>query len=130
MCSTQRNLVRILTVAIAGLGVNGMNGQSTEHEMEQFATGQRLGECLVRGCVVFTGVVESVGDPHPAPGERDPQRAMITRTVNLKVSEWLFGTPSGSSVQLVSAARPQMTKTASGSKDFMRCRVVSFLERT
>jgi hypothetical protein len=91
-----------------------MCAQSTEQEMDQFATGQRLGECLVRGCVVFMGVVKSVGDPKQGPGERDPQRAMTTRTVDMEVSESLFGTPKGGSVRLLYAARPEKTKTALG----------------
>jgi len=91
-----------------------MYAQNTEHEMDQFAAGQRLGECLVRGCVVFTGVVQSVGDPQTEPGERDPKRAMTTRRVDVKVSEWLFGTPGGNSVQLLYAAAPEETKTAMG----------------
>jgi hypothetical protein len=111
---SQRNLLRIVTVAMASLGVNGMYAQTTEREMDLFETGQRLGECLVRGCVVFTGVVQSVGDPRTDPGERDPQRAMKTRNVELKVSESLFGAPNGSSVQLLYATRPEKTKTALG----------------
>jgi hypothetical protein len=114
MWSSQPNLVRVVAVVMASLGVNGMHAQSTEQEMEQFAMGQRLGECLVRGCVVFRGVIQSVGEPLKESGERDSQRAMTTRNVDVKVSESLFGTPKGSSVQLLYAAPPEKTKTALG----------------
>ncbi len=114
MCNSRPNLVWVVTVVMASVGVNGMYAQSAEQEMELFATGQRLGECLVRGCVVFTGVVQSVGDPRMEPGEPDPQRAMTTRSVDVKVSEALFGKPNGSSVRLLYAARPEKTKTALG----------------
>ena len=91
-----------------------MYTQDSEREMERFGVGQRLGDCLVRGCVVFTGVVRSLGPLKPEPGEPDERRAVMTRTVDIKVSEWLYGQGTGDTVELLYAARPSLTKTGAG----------------
>ena len=67
-------LVCLLTMA--SLGAMGMYAQDSEREMERFGLGQQLGDCLVKGCVVFMGRIQSLGNPEPEPGEPDPQRGL------------------------------------------------------
>ncbi|MBI5258055.1 MAG: hypothetical protein HY855_16250 [Burkholderiales bacterium] len=91
-----------------------MNPQDTRQTMQQYAAGQRLGECLVRGCTVMAGRIRALGSPQPAPGEDDPKYAMPVRSVELQVREWLVGPPLGDTVLLQHAARPALGKTALG----------------
>jgi hypothetical protein len=107
-------LVCGLTAAIVSVGATGMHAQDNEQATVRFELGQRLGECLVRGCVVFTSVVQSLGTPQKEPGVADEARAVMTRTVDIKVGEWLYGQGSEQSVQLIHAVRPAVTKTSVG----------------
>jgi hypothetical protein len=91
-----------------------MHAQDSEQAMERFAMGQQLGDCLVKGCVIFTGIIQSLGKVEKEPGEKDERRAVMTRKVNMKVDRWLYGKRNGDSVQLLHAARPALTKTSLG----------------
>src|SRR5262245_4578137 len=107
-------LVCGLTAAILSWGATGMHAQDNEQATVRFELGQRLGECLVRGCVVFIGVVQSLGTPQKEPGVADEKRAVMMRTVDVKVGEWLYGHGSEESMQLTHAVRPAFTKTSVG----------------
>lgn len=91
-----------------------MYAQDSEREMERFGVGQRLGDCLVKGCVVFTGIIQSLGKLEKEPGVADEQRAVMNRKVGIKVGEWLHGQGNGDTVQLLYAARPAVSKTGLG----------------
>jgi hypothetical protein len=91
-----------------------MYAQDSEQETERFVVGQRLGDCLVKGCVVFTGIIQSLGRLEKEPGVADAQRAVMTRKVDMKVGEWLYGKANGDTVQLLYAAQPALTKTSLG----------------
>jgi hypothetical protein len=80
----------------------------------KFEAGQKLGDCLIKGCVVFTGTIQSLGNLEKEPDEDDPERAVMLRKVTLKVDEWLHGKRNGDTVPLLYAQRPQMTKTGIG----------------
>ncbi len=114
MCLGKSKLFCFLTVAVVSLGAMKMNTQDNEQEIKRFEVGQRLGDCLVKGCMVFIGAIQSLGDLEKDPGEADEQRAVMTRKINLKVVDWLYGKQNGGTVQLVFAARPALTKTALG----------------
>lgn len=107
-------LVCGLTATMLSVGATGMQPQDNEQSAVRFELGQRLGECLVRGCLVFTGVVQSLGTPQKEAGVADEARAVMTRTVDIKVGEWLYGQGSEQSVQLNHAVRPAVTKTSVG----------------
>jgi hypothetical protein len=96
------------------MGAMNMNAQDSEQEIKRFGVGQRLGDCLVKGCMVFIGVIQSLGELEKDPSEGDEQRAVMTRKVNLKMTEWLYGKRNGDTIQLVSAAQPALTKAALG----------------
>jgi hypothetical protein len=104
----------VLTVAIASLGALHMDAQDSQRELERFEWGQRLGDCLVKGCAVFIGTIQSIGAVQKEAGEPDPQRAVMTRTVDMKVDQWLHGQRTGDTVRLLSAAPPAFSKTALG----------------
>lgn len=91
-----------------------MYAQDSDQETERFSLGQRLGDCLAKGCVVFTGVIQSLGALQKEPGEPDERRAVMTRKVDMKVGEWLYGPVKVASAQLIYAKRPEMSKTALG----------------
>src|SRR6266852_831459 len=114
MCFRVSKLIWFRTVAILSVGAMGMYAQGSEQEMERFGLGQRLGDCLVKGCVVFTGITRSLGKLEKEPGVADERRAVMTRKVDIKVGEWLYGQGTGDTVQLLYAARPALTKTSLG----------------
>ncbi len=91
-----------------------MNATDNDQETRRYRVGQRLGDPLIKGSVVFTGVVQSLGDLHPEPGQSDVQRAMMVRTVHLKITEWLAGEGQAEAFELIYAQRPAMTKTSLG----------------
>lgn len=99
-----------------------MNPQDGEQQMARFAMGQRLGSCLVRGCVALVGTIQALGPVEQEAGEPDAQRAMMTRSVDIQVQEWLYrpggdpGSPLGAAekVRVTHAAPPAMTKTSLG----------------
>jgi hypothetical protein len=91
-----------------------MHAQDSKQEMERFQMGKQLGGCLVNGCAVFTGVIQSLGALEKEPGEADELRAMMTRKVTMKVIEWLYGQENGDTIHLLYAARPAETKTSLG----------------
>ncbi len=66
-----------------------MYAQGSEQEMERFGLGQRLGDCLVKGCVVFTGITRSLGKLEKEPGVADERRAVMTRKVEAPRPSWL-----------------------------------------
>ena len=91
-----------------------MCAEALEQDMQRFGVGQILGDCLVKGCTVFIGTIQAVGPSANAPGETDDRRAVKIRTVDIKVDEWLYAREAVSTVQLLHATRPAMTKTAEG----------------
>jgi hypothetical protein len=109
-----RKFSRTLTVAILCVGAMSMCAEAREQDLDRFAAGQTLGDCLVKGCSIFIGTIQTVGPPQKAPGETDERRAVMTRDVDIKVDEWLYGPDRASTVQLSHATRPAMTKTSLG----------------
>jgi hypothetical protein len=114
MCLRKSKRVGFRTLAILSVGAMGMYAQDSEREMERFGLGQRLGDCLVKGCEVFTGIIQSLGKLEKEPGEADEERAVMTRKVDLKVGEWLYAKGNGDAAHLIYAARPALTKTSLG----------------
>jgi hypothetical protein len=114
MCLRKPKLSCLLTVATLGVGAMGMYPHDSEQGMERFRLGQRLGDCLVKGCVVFTGIVASLGKLEKEPGLEDEQHAVMLRDVNLRGVEWLYGAADGDSVRIVYSQRPKMTKSSLG----------------
>ena len=104
---------RVLAVAILSIGVTSMCAQA-EQDMERFVAGQRLADCLVKGCTVFIGTIQALGPPERAPGEADERRAVMTRQVDMKVDEWLYAPEGATTVQLSQATRPAVSKTSLG----------------
>src|SRR5512138_646357 len=98
--------IRFLSLAILSVGALHMYAHDSEQEIERFVLGQRLGDCLVKGCVVFTGTIQSLGRLEKEPGVSDPRRAVMTRKVDLKVGAWLYGKRNVDNVQLLYAAAP------------------------
>lgn len=80
----------------------------------EFTKGKRLGECLVRGCAVFIGAIQSLGALQNEAGVADGERAMKTREVNLKVTAWLFGEGQEETFRLLYFGQPEMSKTSLG----------------
>jgi hypothetical protein len=92
-----------------------MYAETSKQELERFGVGQRLGDCLLKGCVVFIGNVESLGPVQKVPPDEDDERAMKTRNVNVKVAQWLYGAGIGNPmVQLLYAEEPEVSKTGTG----------------
>lgn len=91
-----------------------MDGQNSQQDIEQFRLGQRVGSCLVKGCVALLGTIASVGAPRQEPGEPDPKRAVMYRDVRLTVTEWLHGKGESGDVQVLAASEPEFSKTGLG----------------
>jgi hypothetical protein len=84
--------------------------------MQDYGAGYRLGECLAAGgCRVFVGTIRSVGAAEKE-ANVDAQRAVVYRTLDIVVDEWLLssGADEVAEIKLASAARPAFTKTALG----------------
>src|SRR5690242_8137411 len=78
------------------------------------ALGERLGDCLVRGCEVFLGTVHEVGKSEKEKGA-DPERAITLTPIDLKVEEWLAGGPADGKkgeVRVLHVTEPEITKTS------------------
>jgi hypothetical protein len=115
MSFRKSKLICFLTItAMLGMRAMNMSAIHNEQEIQRFRLGQRLGDALVKGCVVFTGIIQSLGELEKEPGEADARRALMTRNVNMKVTEWLYGQGNGDTLQLLYAARPAMSKTSLG----------------
>jgi len=91
-----------------------MNAQNSQQDIEQFRLGQRVGDCLVKGCVALLGTIASVGAPRQEPGESDPKRAVMYREVRLTLTEWLHGKGETDDVQVLAASEPEFSKTGHG----------------
>ena len=91
-----------------------MDAQDSQQTMEQFRLGQRVGDCLVKGCVALLGTIASIGAPRQEPGESDPKRAVMYRDVKLTVTEWLHGKGETGDVQVLAASEPEFSKTGHG----------------
>lgn len=108
-----------LTAALSA-GAKGMNpiDQDNTNPLKRFALGQQLGRCLTRGCVVFSASIVALGRSEKAPGEVDPERATMLRTVDVKVLEWLYrkdiAAASPDPLRLQHAAPPALSKTGLG----------------
>lgn len=113
MCLGKSKFGCVLAVAILSIGVISMCAQP-EQDMERFVVGQRLGDCLVKGCTVFLGTIQALGPPEKAPGEADERRAVMTRNVDMKVDQWLYAPEGATTVQLSHATRPEVGKTSLG----------------
>jgi hypothetical protein len=113
-CFRKTKLVCFLTITTLGMRAMNMSAIDNEQEVKRFRLGQRLGDSLVKGCVVFTGVIQSLGALEKEPGQTDEVRAMKTRTVNMKLTEWLYGQSDGDFTQLLFTGRPTMSKTSVG----------------
>lgn len=114
MWLSRSKILCLLTAAMLSVGAKPMARQDSEQAIERFEAGQRLGDCLLKGCVVFTGIIESLGELEKEPGVADENRAVMTRGVDLKVIEWLYGKGDRDSVQLLYAERPALSKTGLG----------------
>lgn len=114
MCLRKPKLSCFHAVALLGVGAMGMYAHDSGEEMQRFRVGQQLGDCLVKGCVVLAGIIQSVGKLEKEPGPEDERHAVMTRDVNLRVIEWLYGTTGTDFVRIVYSARPKMTKTSLG----------------
>ena len=91
-----------------------MDAQNSQQDIEQFRLGQRVGDCLVKGCVALLGTIASVGAPRQEPGEPDPKRAVMYRDIKLTVTEWLHGKGEAGDVQVLAASEPEFSKTGHG----------------
>jgi hypothetical protein len=91
-----------------------MNAQNSQQDIEQFRLGQRVGDCLVKGCVTLLGTIASVGAPRQEPGESDPKRAVMYRDVRMTDIEWLHGKGETGDVQVQAASEPEFSKTGLG----------------
>src|SRR5262245_19086448 len=91
-----------------------MCAEGVERGAERYTAGQTLGDCLVRGCTVFLGTIQTVGPPEKAPPEAADERAVMLRQVDVRVDQWLYGPSGASTVQLSHATRPAVTKTDEG----------------
>jgi hypothetical protein len=108
-----------IIVCVLCFGVVGMPTEESDHGLRQYAReyrwGERIGECLVRGCEVLSGRIVAVGTPQKEPGE-DPQKAMTMRKFDVHVTERIYGTArdEAQEVELLNASSPLMTKSADG----------------
>jgi hypothetical protein len=91
-----------------------MDAQNSQEDIEQFRLGQRVGGCLVKGCVALLGTIASVGAARQEPGESDPKRAVMYRDIKLAVTEWLHGKGEAGDVQVLAASEPEFSKTGLG----------------
>jgi len=84
---------------------------------QRCALGEKLGDCLVRGCEVFVGTVGKVGKSEKEKGEPDAKRAITLTPVEMKVDEWLSGGPADGKkgeVEVLHVTAPEITKTSVG----------------
>ncbi len=114
VCFRISKAICVLMIAALGMRAMNMNPTDNKQEIKRYRLGQRLGDALVNGSVVFTGAIQSLGELHKEPGEADEDRAMKVRSVRLKVTEWLYGEGHAETVELLDSVRPAMTKTSLG----------------
>lgn len=107
-------LICTLVVALLSVAAMSIDGQDNSERLKRFVMGRKLGDCLLRGCIIFSGSIKSVGRIEKEPPTGDPLRAMMTRKVSIQVGEWLYGRREEKRVELRYAARPTMTKTSLG----------------
>lgn len=113
MPANLKRLFMILPFLSIGLTLNAASdGQWSRRD---YSIGQKLGRCLVRGCMVFVGNIKAIGHSERQSGV-EPNRAMSMTPFRLRVSEWLYGKPEQASeeVEAESVSEPSVSKTALG----------------
>lgn len=109
------NLIILLLGIFFVAVVDQMYAQNVNRGMEEFGLGRNVAAYLVKGCVIFAGTIQAVGEPEKEAGVDDDTRAMLTRRIDIRVDEWIYGEHrGGENIRLVYAARPIFTKTSLG----------------
>ncbi len=113
-------IVALMFTAMVTLMEHAANTTSTPETSDQgvinYNIGYKLGECLVtKKCRVFIGTIRAIGSPEAEAGD-DTEKAAIFTKVAVTIDQWILdgGADQETEIQIITAARPALTKTAIG----------------